>query len=149
AAAFVLLLAAANVSTLLVARSLERRRELAIRRALGGSNVSLGLQFLGETLPICFLSGLVAIAAAYASVGVIRGSIPANITKWVAGWSGMVVDARSLAFAFLSAATVAVVLAAAVALAAGRGDMSSALRDASAGSGVGRKRLLWLDGLVA
>jgi len=101
AAAFVLLLACANLANLVFARMIGRQREIALRAALGASRVRLGQLFLSETLLFSFLAGVVAIAASFGSVRALRVSIPAGWTKWVPGWDGIQVDGNVLTFTVL------------------------------------------------
>jgi predicted permease len=102
----VLLIACLNVSNLLIARSAARRKEFAVRSAMGGSRLTLIAEQMTESLLICILG---------ASVGVLLSFLT---TGWLAGhWqdlpraSTIHVDATVLAFS--------VVLAVAAALLAG------------------------------
>jgi predicted permease len=64
----VLLIACLNVANLLIARAASRRKEVAIRAALGGSRWRLVREQLSETLVICLIGGLLGLVFAYFAI---------------------------------------------------------------------------------
>ena len=77
-AALVLLIACVNVGTLLLARSDQRRREFAVRGALGASSLRLFSQFAMEGLLLAALGGCLGLASAYWGMHVLVTVVPAE-----------------------------------------------------------------------
>ena len=93
AAAIVLLIACANVANLLLARALSRRRELAVRLALGVGRGRLIAHLLSESVLLALMAGMAALLVAYWGGSILRTLLLPNVS-----WSTPPVDARVLAF---------------------------------------------------
>jgi putative ABC transport system permease protein len=75
----VLLIAATNVSNLLLMRAAARRHELGIRRALGASRPRLAAQLLTESVVIAVLGGIAGLAVAQLGLRLLLSSAPADL----------------------------------------------------------------------
>ncbi len=106
--AIVLLIACANVANLLVARTLQRRREIAIRLALGVSRGRLLQQLLIESALLAALAGAVALLVAHWGSRLVQQLLLPGIV-----WSDNVLDLRVLVFTL--AATVGCIFVAGLA----------------------------------
>jgi putative ABC transport system permease protein len=136
AVAFVLLLACANVANLLLARGVGRRREFAIRTALGAGRGRLALQVIVESAALAIAGGAAGLALAIALVRVIVLLGPASMP----GLRSVEIDLRTAMFA--AAASIVAALLAGVVPAIGvmRTRLANWLADRSGGSGPGTMR---------
>ena len=96
AVGLVLLLACSNVANLSIARNVRRRREIAVRAALGASRSRLVRQLLAESLPLSFLGGCFGLIAAPFGIHLLRALGPPRLPRL----SNVSVDAWVLGFTF-------------------------------------------------
>ncbi|HLK66356.1 MAG TPA: ABC transporter permease [Bryobacteraceae bacterium] len=137
AVALVLLIACANVTSLLLARGATRRRELAVRAVLGAGRSRLVSQLLTESLVLCLLGGAAGVAVAHF---LIRAAKPI-LSQALPFTSDIRVDLRVLAFAALVSLAVAMLAGAFPALQTSFGNLSESLNRAVRGSSAAGARV--------
>ena len=103
----VLLIACANVANLLLARSLSRRREIAVRLALGAGRRQLAVHVLAESLVLAVVGGLVGVVAARWGVRALVALVPRSVT--VPGLADVGINSTVLAFTLGVSVAVALV----------------------------------------
>lgn len=132
AAAFVLLIACANVANLTLARMSKRERELAVRTALGAGRSRLMRQLLTESFIIALVGGALGLILAYSSLQLLTEfaarltprAREINIDAGVLGFTLLAAMGTSLIFGTISAAFT-------------RADLSASLKEGSTGAGAG------------
>src|SRR5262249_42576567 len=121
-AAIVLLIACANVANLFLVRALRRRREIAMRVALGSSRGRLALQSVTESLVLAIAGGALGVLIARFGGAALR-------TMFVDGDAHVAaVDWRAVAFALAAATLTGLLTGVVPAMLSGRGDLASTLK---------------------
>jgi predicted permease len=99
AVGFVLLIGCANVANLVLARADTRRREIAVRMALGAGRARLLAHALSESMLLALAGGVVGTVAAFAGLRVLLDLAPGDIPRL----SAVAIDGNVLAFTLLLA----------------------------------------------
>jgi putative ABC transport system permease protein len=120
AALLVLLLAFVNVSSLLVVRTLDRRREIVTRVMLGATTRQAAAVARTEVTALAMTATGCAALLAPGALAAIRASLPEGIARWIAGWTSMRIGAGALAVGGAIGLLIAGAIAALVTLAGTR-----------------------------
>ena len=137
AALCILLLACANLASLLLARAFSRSREIAVRTALGAGRERLVRQLITESVGLALVGGCVGIGLAWAALPLLAQLVPESLPIG----AHPALDLRVLGFAAVLIAVTGLAFGVAPALRAGRDDALGALRDGTRTAGGRRQRL--------
>jgi predicted permease len=129
----VLLIACANVASLMLARAAGRRREIAIRLAMGAGRLALLKQLLVEGLILAIAGGVLGLLVASWSMETLIRLLPGGSPAGAVGsWLSAAIDMRLLAFTFALAVASGILFALLPALQATRSDVAETLKNHSA-----------------
>jgi predicted permease len=133
-AGLLLLIASVNVASLLLVRSESRRREIAVRNALGASAGRLISQFLTEGLVLAAAGSALGLASAYWLIELLTRLIPAAMLGRMSYLRGLGYNARVLAFAGAIALLAAVLFSITPTLRLSLSEVREGLAEGSRGS---------------
>src|SRR5437667_2303943 len=135
AVAFVLLIACANIANLLLARSTARRKEIAVRTALGASRLRIIRQLLTESLLLSFLGGALGLVFSVWLTRLLIAISPPNTPRF----DEIRPDARVFIFTITLAVVTGLVFGLAPALQASRSDLTEGLKEGLRGNAGGAR----------
>jgi putative ABC transport system permease protein len=137
AVSMVLLIACANVANLLLARATGRKREIAIRAAIGGSRGRIMRQLLAESVLLSLAGGALGLVLGWFGIRALLAINTAGLPR--IGEAGTLVglDWRVLSFTLLVAVGTGVLFGLIPALQASKADLTSTLKESAGRSGSG------------
>ena len=129
AVGFVLLIACANVASLLLTRSLSRQKEVAIRAALGASGWRVIRQMLTESVLLSLAGGVVGLVIAYWGIDALVAMLPENQLNALPFLKSLHIDTRILGFSFALSLLTGIVFGLAPAFQSTRLDLNEVLKE--------------------
>ena len=139
AVAFVLLIACVNVANLLLVRAASRRREMAVRAALGAGRGRLAGQALTESVLLGLAGGAAGLVVAQWAIGLVRRLVPAGLP--LLGVQHIGLDGRVLLFTFSISILTGLVFGLLPAWHIACDDVNQSLKDGGRSPGSVRRRL--------
>ena len=137
AVSFVLLIACANVANLLLVRATGRRREIAIRAAIGAGRGRIIRQLLTESLVLSGIGGVLGLAFGVAGIRALLSINTAGLPRVAEGGALVGVDWRVVLFTAVVSLGTGALFGLIPALQASGADLNGALKDSAGRSGTG------------
>jgi len=135
AVGLVLLIACANVANLLLVRATGRRREFAIRSALGAKRLRIVRQLLTESVMLGVAGGVLGLILGFVGVRALLAISPAGLPRIGEDGSAIGMDWRVLCFTLAVAILTGILFGLFPAFSVSRTDLNSSLKDSSNRSG--------------
>ena len=135
--ALVLLIACANVASLLLSRALARSKEVALRSALGAKRSSIIRQLLTESVLLSMIAGALGLGLSYAAIRSLISFTQNNLPPGIP----ITMDSRVVGFTIAVSILTGVIFGIFPALQLSRTNMNETLRDEGRGSTGGRSRI--------
>ena len=140
AVSLVLLIACSNVANLLLVRATARRREFAVRCALGAARSRIVRQLLTESVLLSFAGGVLGLLIGFAGVRALLAVSPADLPRLGENGAALGIDWRILAFTLVVSLGTGILFGLVPAWDAARANPNAALKESASRSGTGLRQ---------
>ena len=140
AVSFVLLIACANVANLLLARATGRRREIAIRAAVGGSRGRIIRQLLTESVVLALAGGVLGLVLGWVGIRALLSVNTAGLPRVGEDGAFVGLDWRVMGFTLFVSLATGLVFGLIPALQSSKSDLTTTLKESSGRSGTGLRQ---------